>query len=660
MQHLTATYSPEDNKLRLYSLTRLDKETYERVAAAGFKYAPKQELFFAPAWTPQRHDLLVALCGEVGDEDKSLADRAEERADRFDNYSESRASEAQAARRAVSAISDHIPLGQPILVGHHSERRARKDAERIENGMRRAVNLWETSEYWTRRAAAALAHAQHKERPDVRARRIKGLEADKRKQERNRDEAAQWLKLWSEEGLTHERALKIANMCWLHLPRKEGDREDHNGNQTAYGALTDSYPTLYAPRTLAEVVEIAKSRYPRTIAHADRWIAHFDNRIAYERAMLQEQGGLVAEKFDLQPGGQVLVRGEWATIIRVTKRDGKAISVTTNARYVPVRQVEEIKDYKAPSGDVAAAVKKATAVAPITNYPRDGAMHITKAQWDAMPKDYKGYLKISTDQDKGAHRVRRALGTFLPEELMTGKQKHNYYTVFLTDDKRKDPPPASAPAAAIPKPEPVLRSAPAPVAENPASAEIDELKNLLKAGVQVVSAPQLFPTPDDLADRVAELAEVADGARVLEPSAGTGSLIRAMLRTGVDMKICAVEINAGLVKSLESVLTASTLTEGQSVEVLQRDFMDCKDESFDVIVMNPPFVNAQDIQHIRHAQTMLAPGGRLVAICANGPRQNDELKPLALSNGGSWEVLPAGTFKESGTMVSTALLTIRG
>ena len=40
-----------------------------------------------------------------------------------------------------------------VLVGHHSERHARRDQERIENGMRRAVRLWETSEYWSRRAA---------------------------------------------------------------------------------------------------------------------------------------------------------------------------------------------------------------------------------------------------------------------------------------------------------------------------------------------------------------------------------------------------------------------------------------------------------------------------------------------------------------------------
>jgi hypothetical protein len=78
----TATYSPEDNKLRLYSSTRLDRELYARVRGAGFIYAPKQELFVAPMWTPGREDLLIELCGEIDDEDTSLVEQAEERARR--------------------------------------------------------------------------------------------------------------------------------------------------------------------------------------------------------------------------------------------------------------------------------------------------------------------------------------------------------------------------------------------------------------------------------------------------------------------------------------------------------------------------------------------------------------------------------------------------
>jgi len=94
----TATYSPEDNKLRLYSSTRLDRELYARVRGAGFIYAPKQELFVAPMWTPEREDFLIELCGEIDDEDKSLVERAEERADLFVDYKDKRISDAEHAQ----------------------------------------------------------------------------------------------------------------------------------------------------------------------------------------------------------------------------------------------------------------------------------------------------------------------------------------------------------------------------------------------------------------------------------------------------------------------------------------------------------------------------------------------------------------------------------
>jgi len=161
-----ATYSPDDNKLRLYPSARLDAETYARVKAAGFRWAPKQDLFVAPAWTPEREDLLLSLAGEIEDEDKTLSDRADERAERFEEYREKRTDDAEQARAAVAQLADNIPLGQPILVGHHSEQRARKDAERIENGMRRAVRMWETAQYWQDRARGAIRHARYKERPD--------------------------------------------------------------------------------------------------------------------------------------------------------------------------------------------------------------------------------------------------------------------------------------------------------------------------------------------------------------------------------------------------------------------------------------------------------------------------------------------------------------
>lgn len=542
---MTATYSPDDNKLRLHSVERLEAPVYARACKLGFRYAPKQEVFVAPGWTPQREDFLIELCGEVGDEDTTLTQRAEERADRFEGYQGKRASEAQAARAAVSAIADGIPFGQPILVGHHSEARARKDADRIENGMRKAVRLWDTADYWKNRAAGALAHAAHKERADVRARRIKTIEADARATARKVEALHEAIAALSVEGLTLEQAQQATTL------------------DVSYGlwsALKDN-PEQYR-ETCAKYVEGFKRNLD---GHYKRWAAHYENRLTYERAMLAEQGGLVADKFDIVPGGEVFVRGSWQKVVRVNKRAGKAISVTTDCRFVSVRGMEEIADYRAPSQEVAAAAASAGKLAPMCNYPGEGFLHMTKAEWDATHSDYKGSRELGQgakraagyrpdikgaaveSQEHGRHRVRVVV-------------RGGLQPVFLSDSKvTKAPALAKVAEAAAPQQSELLADevpAPAAVEAAPAVAEatspagieaeqpaakpaaiqqdqddndaqaFEAMRKGLRAGVQVVSAPQLFPTPPELAARMVELANIMDGDRVLEPSAGTGRLVQ--------------------------------------------------------------------------------------------------------------------------------------
>lgn len=681
---LQATYSPEDNKLRLYSATRLDPETYQRVADAGFRYAPKQGLFVAPMWTPQRENLLTELCGEIGDEDTSLVDRAEERADRFNDYSDKRARDAEAARKAVSSLADGIPFGQPILVGHHSEARARKDAERIENGMRRAVKMWETSEYWQHRAAGALLHAKYKERPDVRHRRIKTIEADQRKAQRSLADINAAAVALAAPDLTCERAIDLANTS--------------NVLYGLWSTLTKE-PENYHTHCAQLLAGLERSR-----AHYERWLAHYGHRIAYERAMLDEQGGLKADRFDIQLGGQVKVRGEWVMVKRVNKKDGRISSVTTSCRYVPVRGIEEVQDYRPPSKEQAANEKAAAKLPPMCNYPGEGFHHMTKAEWDATHSDYKG----SRELGQGSKRP----GGYRPDlknaaEASTQYGRHRVRSVvrmsalvavYLTDAKRTDPPAAPAkPAAQTGPAELQQEAAPAAAAveqcgyqttsstcsqpnteghqpigcaacdtgteqnlaakaaAEPGPAEaFKTMREQLRAGVQVVSAPQLFPTPAALAVRMVELAEIEAGHSVLEPSAGTGSILRAVRSVACGSTIrTAVEINAGLCRELRRV--------DPGAHVFHADFLEWEGgttKAYDRILANPPFGNAQDIAHIKRALQMLKPGGRLVAICANGPRQNAQLRPLVEQHGGKWEVLPPDTFAESGTGVSTVLLSL--
>jgi hypothetical protein len=65
------------------------------------------------------------------------------------------AAQAEAARAFGSAhrIGDAIPFGQPILVGHHSEARHRRDIRRIDQSMQRGVEATRRGEDLARRAA---------------------------------------------------------------------------------------------------------------------------------------------------------------------------------------------------------------------------------------------------------------------------------------------------------------------------------------------------------------------------------------------------------------------------------------------------------------------------------------------------------------------------
>ena len=612
-----ATYSPEDNKLRLYS-GRVDQGVYERLREAGFIRAFKQGCFVAPMWTPEREDLLLGLCGDIGDENTSLSERAEDRADRFEAYSEHRREDAEHAREAVAAITDHIPLGQPILVGHHSEARARRDAERIENGMRKAVNMWDTANYWLRRAEGARHHAQYKERPDVRHRRIAGLESDLRRM----------IARYTPDP-------KTAPQVW--------DGESHVWCGQGRGGHWIKQSALEAIRIRAQ-----------------RWEGHYRNRIAYERAMLEEGGGLPADKFHLETGGRVLVRGAWLVVLNVNCSGGRIVSVTTNDRYVRVKGVEEIVDYRSPTAEEIEQTQKATKRPPLVNYQSEGGLEMTHAEWKRCERTQSGYAKrIAQTGEYGAHRQR---------VVYRGGRMN---LVFLTDQKIIERPPAGEAPIVLPRIKLESESREEPAERSQATTPFDAMrKQLASGGVQVVAAPQLFPTPAELARRMVQIAGGAAlaGKRVLEPSAGTGVLLEAVVHaaTGADcVRTVAVEINPRLCTVLEEARTRRLHATPVDHQIVCADFMACGEElgQFDAIVMNPPFANQQDVRHVTQALKFLKPGGRLVAIMSNGvtfrsDRAATDFRRLIEERGGTIEPLPPDTFIEAGTGVMTVLLTV--
>jgi protein-L-isoaspartate O-methyltransferase len=166
------------------------------------------------------------------------------------------------------------------------------------------------------------------------------------------------------------------------------------------------------------------------------------------------------------------------------------------------------------------------------------------------------------------------------------------------------------------------------------------------AAPRVVAVPLLFQTPEPVAARMAELLAPEPGQTVLEPSAGLGRLYRA-IRAKHDGPMILVEIAPDCCRELYDMTH-----EDRGTTLKQGDFLSMDLGPVDAVIMNPPFRRGLDIQHIEHALTMLKPGGRLVALCANGPRQRSAF----LDRAEHWEDLPAGSFKEAGTNVNVALL----
>jgi hypothetical protein len=443
MQSLTATYSPEDNKLRMYSLDRLDNALYQRIHGAGFNWAPKQRLFVAPAWTPAREDLMIELCGQIDDEDSTLQDRAEQRADRFEGYSENRLRDAEAAHSAALAISENIPLGQPVLVGHHSERHARRDAARIERNIGRAVEMAERSGYWDRRISGVIQNVEHKLAPDVRFRRIKSLAADQRKFEKQLKEAQLFQSGWNRADITQSVALNLANYYSISrcFPLADYPRDapvsQYEGRRSLYSALSENVISA------AQAQTIALAALARTIAWAQRWKAHTENRIAYERAQLQADNAdpqQLAAQWEIATGGKIQVDGEWHTVRRVTRRDGQVLSVTAAAparkhwRTQCVYAVESIQGYEAPTAEQAAAAKPITV--PIVNFPGEGFASMTNAEYQAINTSYRGIRRAAANAEHGEYRYRRAV------------VDHRLVNVYLTDKKRIDLPTAAVPVPA--------------------------------------------------------------------------------------------------------------------------------------------------------------------------------------------------------------------
>lgn len=241
--------------------------------------------------------------------------------------------------------------------------------------------------------------------------------------------------------------------------------------------------------------------------------------------------------------------------------------------------------------------------------------------------------------------------------------------------------------------------------------EADRVKAMERAMVgRKADGLDFFPTPAEVADQMVEAAEVQAGMRVLEPSAGMGHLADRIRAAGAEPDV--VELSGDRRELLEEkgynvvandfmAFTAPTergftfgdlmratdgtqgILRGQggmgsdrvrlvSDDAEQRELGKFNlselegierrgvDSGYDRIIMNPPFGDRRDAEHVRHAYSLLKPGGRLVAIMGEGvffgkDKKAEEFREWLDTLGGTSEKLPEGSFMDPSLPVTTGV-----
>lgn len=193
-------------------------------------------------------------------------ERAEGRAERYGDRAGRAAATSNDLWDRHNSIGERFFMGQPILVGHHSEKRARRDQERMWGMARKSIHEQKRADYWANRAQASEAYERYRKNPGRTLRRIEKLEAERR-------------------GVLRER-----------------DGVDDKGR-------------------FADVWRKAPSEERR--AELDRLIAEYDEELTYWAEVIAEaerRGFKVWGKADFAKGDYVLYRGTWYEVTRVNAK----------------------------------------------------------------------------------------------------------------------------------------------------------------------------------------------------------------------------------------------------------------------------------------------------------------------------------------------------
>lgn len=332
MSEITITHTPENGTI----VTGDPRPHQQALKDAGFRYSRNVGWYIRGSrdQRPQTRRINQAAEGlrtagfevtvDIEDELRPMAEREAARSERIDARQDAldakadrKGSEAGALLGRASEMADMIPFGQPILVGHHSERRHRNHLDKIDNTMRRGVEAHREAERTADRADGSRANQRHRESGPATKRRIDKLETELRDIDR---------KLAGKVCVFSGQKVK---------PEVQGEQRKCFicGTELVYGETVPEHFDAYN--------KPASGPYQERLVQRQ---VEINDEILYWRDHLEAIGFSILGKDDFKKGDPIIVRGSLCTVVRANP---KTVSVTSEFHSWPIKYGYE--DVRKPS-----------------------------------------------------------------------------------------------------------------------------------------------------------------------------------------------------------------------------------------------------------------------------------------------------------------------
>lgn len=232
----------------------------------------------------------------MADAETDRETRAQVRSERLHGAADRLTAQAQQRQAAARRVLDHIPLGQPMLVDHHSYRADRRRRERAFTNLSTSAELARQARTVEQAAQTAGGHMARRYHPETVANRIRDLEAELRRLARRRQQHA--------------------------------DRE-----------------ALLARGVSPELIA-ACALTPQQCVVLEEQQTHLSKQLTHWRAVRQAQirDGLTPNytRADLAPGDLICYRGQWLPVVRCNPKTVSVPSIvggswTDTVRYERIR-----------------------------------------------------------------------------------------------------------------------------------------------------------------------------------------------------------------------------------------------------------------------------------------------------------------------------------